>query len=250
VDGARVLVGNELFLSERGIAIDGAARELAEREADLGHTVVFASCGGGAHCLILGDSLNPTAADAIASLGRLGVDVRLLSGDMEATTAAVARRAGIASHTAQALPVDKIAAISALQTLGSTVAMVGDGVNDAPALAQADVGIAMGSGTEIAIESATITLLRDDIALVPEALDISRRSFAAVRQNLVWAYVYNSAGIVLAVFGVLSPFMAAIAMLASSLSVVLNSLRLGYPRGTFRRGVTEILFPWIERDPA
>jgi Cu+-exporting ATPase len=245
-----MLVGSATFLEERGVVLDEAARELAERESDLGHTVVFAATPGACWCLVLGDSLNPTAAAAIRSLGRLGVDVRLLSGDMEATTAAVARRAGITAHTAEALPGDKIAAIGALQAQGRTVAMVGDGVNDAPALAQADVGIAMGSGTEIAIESATITLLRDDIALVPEALDISRRSFAAVRQNLVWAYLYNSAGIVLAVFGILSPFMAAIAMLASSFSVVLNSLRLSYPRGTFSRGVTEILLPWIERDPA
>jgi heavy metal translocating P-type ATPase len=249
VGETRVVVGSGSFLEESGFSIDPAAAELAEREAELGHTVIFAGAGTAVQCFVLGDSLNPTAADAVAKLKRLGIAVRLLSGDMAKTTAAVARRAGIDAHTAEALPGDKIAMIRSLQEAGETVAMVGDGVNDAPALAQADVGIAMGSGTEIAIESATITLLRDDIALVPEALDISRRSFAAVKQNLAWAFLYNSIGIVLAVFGLLSPFMAAFAMLASSISVVLNSLRLSYPRGTFTKGVFEILVPWIERDP-
>ncbi len=275
VDGKRVVVGSELFLRDSGFAIDQAAREISEREAELGHTIVFVGLRprrgveGDTSCFVLGDSLKPTSTKAIAHLKKLGVAVRLLSGDMEKTTAAVARRAGIETHTAQALPADKIDAIKKLQvakdsrrvvddptrressTFGAehqTVAMVGDGVNDAPALAQADVGIAMGSGTEIAVESATITLLRDDISLVPEALEISRRSFAAVKQNLAWAYLYNSIGIILAVLGYLNPFMAAIAMLASSISVVLNSMRLSHAKGLFSKRVFEILFPWIEPD--
>jgi Cu+-exporting ATPase len=167
---------------------------------------------------------------------------------MEKTTAAVARRAGIESYTAQALPSDKIEAIKLLQDEHRIVAMVGDGVNDAPALAQADVGIAMGSGTEIAVESAPVTLLRDDLSLVPEAVEISKRSSAVVKQNLAWAYLYNSAGLILAVLGYLNPFLAAIAMLASSISVVLNSMRLSHPKGLFGQRLVEILFPWIERE--
>lgn len=250
VDGKRVAVGSLRFLLDSGFIIDEAAKEISEREAESGHTIVFLGIEGErtATPLVLGDSLKPTSAAAIQELKKKGIDVQLLSGDMAKTTAAVARRAGIATHTAHALPSDKIEAIKSLQAAGRTVAMVGDGVNDAPALAQADVGIAMGSGTDIAVESATLTLLRDDLLLVPEALEIARRSFTAVKQNLAWAYLYNIAGMVLAVLGVLNPFIAALAMLASSLSVVLNSLRVSLPGGMFVQRLTEILFPWIERE--
>ncbi|MBI5474688.1 MAG: heavy metal translocating P-type ATPase metal-binding domain-containing protein [Ignavibacteriae bacterium] len=250
VNGTRVVLGNEAFVRRSGYSIGDMTRELADREAERGHTVVF--CGiasrAVARHIVLGDSLKAGASESVAALKKLGITTRLLSGDMEKTTAAVARLAGIAQFSAQALPSDKIETIKRLQAGGSIVAMVGDGVNDAPALAQADVGIAIGSGAEIAIESAPIALLRDDIALVAEAVEISRRTTAAVRQNLAWAFLYNVVGIVLAVLGLLNPFIAAIAMLASSISVVLNSMRVSHPKGLFTQRMIEILFPWIERE--
>ncbi len=250
VEGTRVVLGSEMFVKHAGFEIEENARELTEREAEAGNTIVFCGIQGNpiAGYFILGDSLKPSVQTAIASLTKLGATARLLSGDMEKTTASIARRAGIAHYTAQALPSNKIETVQKMQSEGIVVAMVGDGVNDAPALAQADVGIAMGGGTEIAVESAAITLLRDDLTLVPEALEISRRSYAAVRQNLAWAFFYNIIGIILAALGLLNPFIAAIAMLASSISVVLNSMRLGHPKGLFLKRLIEIAFPWIEPD--
>ncbi|MBX2990708.1 MAG: cation-translocating P-type ATPase [Bacteroidetes bacterium] len=248
VEGTQLAAGSMRCVLDSGFDIDEGAVEISEREAELGHTIVFLGVGRvkNAVPMVLGDSLKPSSHSAIEQLTKAGVAVRLLSGDMEKTTSAVARNAGIDLYTAQALPSDKIEAIKKFQNAQHIVAMVGDGVNDAPALAQADVGIAMGGGTEIAVESATITLLRDDLTLVPEALDISKRSFAAVKQNLAWAYFYNSIGIILAILGYLNPFIAAIAMLASSLSVVLNSMRVSLPKGMFSKRLVEILFPWIE----
>jgi len=248
VEGKRVVAGNMRFIIQSGFQIDESIRELTEREGESGNTVVFCGIEGiqTSGYFVLGDSIKPTSLKAIERLSKLGVTTRLLSGDMEKTTVAVAQRAGIGSYSAQALPSDKIDTIKQLQSEGKIVAMVGDGVNDAPALAQADVGIAMGTGTEIAVESASITLMRDDLSLVAEALEISRRSYIAVKQNLVWAYVYNTIGIIIAVMGYLNPFMAAIAMLASSISVVLNSMRLSYEKGIFLKRLIEILFPWIE----
>jgi heavy metal translocating P-type ATPase len=250
VDGMLVALGNERFVQHAGFIVDDAAREFVEREGEAGNTVVF--CGiernTFASYFVLGDSLKPTARKATEALKKLGIEIRLLSGDMEKTTAAIAKRAGIASYTAQALPSTKLETIRQLQARGTLVAMVGDGVNDAPALAQADVGIALGTGTEIAIESAPIALLRDDLALVPEALEISQRTSAVVKQNLVWAFLYNSIGLMLAASGLLNPFIAAIAMLASSISVILNSMRLSHPKGLFLQRLVEILFPWIERE--
>jgi heavy metal translocating P-type ATPase len=254
VDGNRIVVGTQQFVAQAGFSFDESLVELTEREAELGSTVVFYGVqeGGSAHqhasaaYFILGDALKPSARKAIDELKALGITPRLLSGDMEKTTAAVARRAGIETHIAQALPSDKIETIKALQAEQTIVAMVGDGVNDAPALAQADVGIAMGSGTELAAESAPVLLLRDNLTLIPEALALARRSFRTVKQNLAWAFLYNSVGIVIALLGLLSPFMAAIAMLASSISVVLNSMRLTHAQGSLSRRVVELLVPWIE----
>ncbi|MCG3121315.1 MAG: putative copper-exporting P-type ATPase V [bacterium] len=170
----------------------------------------------------------------------------LLSGDAKLTTAAAAQQAGIAEYTAQALPQDKISAIRTLQSQNHIVAMVGDGVNDAPALAQADVGIAMGSGTEIVIASSAITMMRDELTLVPEAIQLSRRTVRTIKQNLSWAFFYNTIGIVIAIAGWLNPLMAVSAMLVSSLSVVGNSMRLLEGKGKTLEKLLEILVPWRE----
>jgi P-type Cu2+ transporter len=250
VGHTRVVLGSRIFVAEQGFAPDEAADELAEREAEAGNTVVYCGIGDSPDvaCFILGDSIKPSATGAVEALAVQGKKVHLLSGDLAATTGAIAKQTGIASSTAQVLPQEKMAAVEAFQRSGEVVAMVGDGVNDAPALAQADLGIAMGSGTDLAVESAPVTLLRDDLMLVPEALDIARRSFRIVRQNLVWAFFYNTIGLAVAAFGLLNPLMAAGAMLASSLSVVLNSMRLSQAEGLFGRRIVEILLPWIEPD--
>jgi Cu+-exporting ATPase len=171
------------------------------------------------------DTLRPGAATAIARLRAMGCAVMLLSGDRAAAAAAVAAELGVADVVSGASPEDKIAAIAAARR-SHRVAMVGDGVNDAPALAAADVGIAIGSGAEVAIETADISLLRADLALVGDALDLSRKIWATLRQGLFWAMIYNLVGIPLAAFGLLSPMVAGAAMAASSVCVLGNALRL------------------------
>jgi heavy metal translocating P-type ATPase len=244
----RVVIGNEVFVGEKGFAIPREQRELVEREAERGRTVVFFGIAGLEHAgyLVLGDALKANVPQVVGDLQKLGASVLLLSGDAQLTTAAVAQQAGIADYTAQALPQDKIAAIRDLQKQRQIVAMVGDGVNDAPALAQAEVGIAMGSGTEIAIASSAMTMMRDDLALVPEAIQLSRRTVRTIKQNLSWAFFYNTIGIVIAIAGWLNPLMAVSAMLVSSLSVVGNSMRLHEGQGKTLEKLLEILVPWRE----
>jgi Cu+-exporting ATPase len=161
-----------------------------------------------------------------------GLRAVLVSGDSRAAAAGVARQLGIAEVHAEVLPADKAALVASLRADGRRVAMVGDGINDAPALAAADVGIAMASGTDVAMQAAGITLMRADPRLVADALDISRRCVAKIRQNLFWAFVYNAAGIALAACGLLSPMIAGAAMAFSSVSVVANALTLRRWRGT------------------
>ena len=175
--------------------------------------------------LAFGDSLKPGARAAIQQLQALGIRCPLISGDNQGSVNAVADALGIDERQANVLPADKLARINALKQYGR-VAMVGDGINDAPALAAADIGIAMGSGTDIAMHAAGITLLRGDPRLVPAALAISRRTYAKIRQNLFWAFVYNLIGLPLAAFGLLNPVLAGAAMALSSVSVVANALLL------------------------
>ncbi len=178
--------------------------------------------------LAFGDEPKPGAKDALAALRKLGIRIMMISGDNRGAALAMARRLGLTDDEvmAEVLPGDKAAKVAALKVGGHTVAMVGDGVNDAPALAAADVGIAMGTGTDVAMHAAAITLMRGDVALVAGALEISRRTVAKIRQNLFWAFAYNVAGIPLAAFGYLSPVMAGAAMAMSSVSVVTNALML------------------------
>jgi P-type Cu+ transporter len=211
-----------------------ALGDVAARWADAGRTPVFVAIDGRAvAALALEDALRPNATAVVARLKASGARVVMLTGDRRQTAEAIARRAGIDEVIAEVLPKGKVDAIRALQAERRTVAMVGDGLNDAPALAQADVGIAMASGTDIAAEAADVTLMRNDLAGVPEALTLARRTMATMKQNLFWAFVYNvvgipvAAGVLFPAFGLLlNPVLASAAMAFSSVSVVTNSLRL------------------------
>ena len=176
--------------------------------------------------ITLVDALRPGAAAAVAALEGVGVEVTMLTGDHPAPAAAVARSAGIADWRAAQSPQDKRAAVMAMQKEGRTVGMVGDGVNDAPALAQADVSFAMGAGAGSALSAADVTLLRNDLAAVAAAVDLSRATLSKIRQNLFFAFVFNALGIPLAAMGLLSPVIAGAAMAASSVTVVGNALLL------------------------
>jgi Cu+-exporting ATPase len=176
--------------------------------------------------LAFGDTLKPGARAAVARLHALGVKTVLLTGDNRGSAEAVARSLGITEVRAEVLPADKAAAVQALRASGEVVAMVGDGINDAPALAAADVGIAMATGTDVAMETAGITLMQGDPERVADALDISRRTYATLKRGLFWAFAYNVVGLPLAAFGLLNPVFAGAAMALSSVSVVANALLL------------------------
>jgi Cu+-exporting ATPase len=183
--------------------------------------------------IAVADRLKPEAREVVSAIRALGLDVHMLTGDARATAEAIAREAGIDRIQAEVLPEDKTGAIRRLQEAGALVAMIGDGINDAPALAQADVGVAMGSGTDVAMEAADVTVLRGDLRAVVTAALLSRRTIAIIKQNLVWAFGYNAvlipvaAGLLYPLWGILlSPMLAGLAMAFSSVSVVANSLRL------------------------
>jgi Cu+-exporting ATPase len=184
--------------------------------------------------LAFGDAVKPGAREAIASLRRQGVQTVMLTGDNRGSAQAAAAQLGIDDFRAEVLPEDKANIVAELMARGGRVAMVGDGINDAPALAAADVGIAMSTGTDVAMHAAGITLMRGDPALVADAIDISRRTYAKIRQNLFWAFIYNLVGVPLAAFGLLSPVVAGAAMAFSSVSVVTNALLLRHWKGSAR----------------
>ena len=229
----RILLGNETMMNERGIDVSRLADRAIALQAQ-GKTVVVLAFAGRLLALIaVADVLKPDAAATIRRLREMGLAVAMLSGDNRRTAEAIAREAGIERVLAEVLPADKAGEIKRLQEGGHRVAMVGDGINDAPALTQADVGIVMGSGTDVAIEAADVTLMRSDVAGVVVALELSRRTIQIVKQNLGWAFGYNillipvAAGVLYPLAGVLlSPILAGAAMAFSSVSVVTNSLRL------------------------
>ncbi len=226
VDGRHVALGSPRLLAERG-AEAGPLAEAALAEAAQGRSLAWLIEGDRALALLaFEDAEKPGAAAAIAGLRAMGVRAAMLSGDIAEAAEAVARRLGLDEVAAGVLPDGKAARVEAWQKAGHRVAMVGDGVNDAPALAQADLGIAMGTGTDVAIAAAGITLLRGDPALVPAALDVARRTRAKIRHNLAWAFGYNLIGLPLAAFGMLSPVVAGAAMAASSVSVLTSALLL------------------------
>ena len=176
--------------------------------------------------LVLRDPVKPTSAQAVAELRALGLRPVLLSGDNEATARAVAAEVGIDEVIAEVMPSEKADVVKRLQAEGRVVAMVGDGVNDAPALAQADLGLAIGTGTDVAIEASDLTLVSGDLRAAASAIRLSRATLRTIKQNLVWAFGYNVAAIPLAAVGLLNPVIAGAAMAFSSVSVVLNALRL------------------------
>ena len=233
VDGKQISLGSAKFLKELGIDTRPLERQAEELRQD-GATAIFLAIGGKAGCVIaIADPIKATTAEALKRLARDGVDVVMLTGDMRTTAQAVARRLGIKEVESEVLPDGKSAVVEKLRKLGHVVAMAGDGINDAPALAAADVGIAMGTGTDVAIESAGVTLLKGDLMGIVRARRLSQATMRNIRQNLFFAFLYNGAGVPVAAgvlypfFGILlSPIIAAAAMALSSVSVVGNSLRL------------------------
>ena len=226
VDGVQVRVGKLDFLKAEGVELSGANALGAEEGTD-GRTAVFVSFDGVlAGCFRLRDSAKAGARHAMHRLKNLGVKTVMITGDEEVAAAEMARQTEVGEFFARVLPQEKAARIKELQLKGAVVAMVGDGINDAPALAQADVGIAMGSGTDVAMETADVTLMKSDLESIPQAIELSRLTVRTIRQNLLWAFMYNIVGIPLAAFGKLNPAVAAAAMALSSVSVVTNALRL------------------------
>ena len=229
-----MVVGNEGLMDDWGIDV-GPLRDWAHHRTQRAETVVFVDVDGKlAGALAVADPVRPTSSRAVAALRDAGLDVVLLTGDVSATANAVAREVGIDRVIAGVLPEGKVDAVARLQDEGHVVIMVGDGINDAPALARADVGIAMGGGTDVALEAGDIALLRPDLGGVADAVKLSRRTMRTMRQNLFWAFIYNvlgvpiAAGVLYPAFGLLlSPILASAAMALSSVSVVTNSLRLG-----------------------
>jgi len=230
VGSATVYLGNARLMQELGVSIQEIAG-VAQSHEDAGRTVSWLAiktnndvelCG----LIAFGDTIKASAKDAVSRLANIGVTSVMLTGDNRGSAKAVASALGITEFRAEVLPADKAKVVAEFKRNGQRVAMVGDGINDAPALASADVGIAMSTGTDVAMHTAGITLMRGDPTLVADAIDISKRTYGKIRQNLFWAFIYNFVGIPLAAFGMLNPIIAGAAMAFSSVSVVSNALLL------------------------
>jgi P-type Cu+ transporter len=227
VDGRDVVVGSEKVCAELAVDLPAALASQACRWESSGRTVVYTCWDGQIRgCFALADTIKPSAAAAVGSLRKLGLRTILLTGDSAATASTIGESAGVDDVIAGALPAEKVDVIRGLQREGHLVAMVGDGVNDGPALAAADLGLALGSGTDVALTAADLIVLRDDLSAVPDAIRLARTTFRTIRQNLAWAFAYNVAAIPLAAAGFLNPVIAGAAMTLSSVFVVSNSVRL------------------------
>jgi len=226
VDGVPVIAGTLQLMREYSVEVEGVQSAAAQLASEGKTSIIVAIAGKAAGVVGIADSIKPTSAEAIRVLHGMGIETVMLTGDNEQTARAIAAEAGIDRVIAGVLPHEKADHIKMLQAEGKVVAMVGDGINDAPPLAQADIGIAMGTGTDIAMETAGITLMNGDLNGVPRAIRLSFHTLATIKQNLFWAFIYNVIGIPLAALGMLNPMIAAAAMAFSSVSVVSNSLRL------------------------
>ncbi len=233
VGGREVLLGNLKLMRDQKTPLDGLD-EKAQHLAEEGKTPMFVAIDGRtAGIIAVADTLKPNSKEAVKALHRLGLEVAMITGDNKRTAEAIARQVGIDRVMAEVLPQDKAAEVKRLQAEGKVVAMVGDGINDAPALAQADVGIAIGTGTDVAMEASDITLITGDLSGVVTSVALSKRTMRTMKQNFFWAFIYNTvlipvaAGILYPIAGILmSPIFAGAAMAFSSVSVVSNSLRL------------------------
>ncbi|HEX2117092.1 MAG TPA: heavy metal translocating P-type ATPase [Alphaproteobacteria bacterium] len=226
VEGRKIVVGTGRLMQECGIDISHIG-ETSHYIAEAAYTIMYVAVNGAVlGAITAGDTLRPEARSAIERLHGLGIETIMLTGDNRAAAQTIAQALGIPNVVAEVLPDTKAREVARLKQQGRVVAMVGDGINDAPALAAADIGIAMGTGTDIAMQTAGITLMRGDLALVAGAIEVSRATYAKIRQNLFWAFFYNVVGIPVAALGLLSPVVAGAAMAFSSASVVANSLRL------------------------
>ncbi|KEO79625.1 heavy metal translocating P-type ATPase [Paenibacillus polymyxa] len=227
VEGKQVLAGTRRLMSREGIAIDDLAEQYMNDLENAGKTAMLVAVDGSyAGLVAVADTIKETSREAVARLRAMNIEVIMITGDNERTARAVAAEAGIERVLAEVLPEGKAEEVKRLQEQGMIVAMVGDGINDAPALATANIGMAMGTGTDVAMEAADITLMRGNLNSIPDAIEMSRRTMTNIRQNLFWALGYNVIGIPIAALGFLAPWLAGAAMAFSSVSVVLNALRL------------------------
>jgi Cu+-exporting ATPase len=254
VDGHAVVVGRPALLAEWGLELGAPLAEAQERAEAEGMTAIAVGWDGTARGIVaVSDTLKPSSPEAVAALRELGLTPVLLTGDNERAARAIAAQVGIDEVIANVLPGDKALVVERLQRDGEVVAMVGDGVNDAPALAQADLGLAIGTGTDVAIEASDLTLVSGDLRGAVDAIRLSRRTLTTIKGNLFWAFAYNVAAIPLAAFGLLNPIVASAAMAFSSVFVVTNSLRLRRFHSRRERGgvaATTTLHPQLQGEPA